>query len=188
MPSPVPAVNPLAPLPADFRPLLEASFREAAKAADVGWERVKGQPWAKMRRGFEAPTPGKVATYLGLVLLAAIGGMMIRNSFRDSSERRFDATRGVGLVMTSLSISLDSLGVGMALPTVAVPLLPLLITVSMEPRWRSRWFGRFRLEPYEHDDDSEKEDGGHHVKATIERPGHCLQPSDDESEQGGRCG
>jgi putative Mn2+ efflux pump MntP len=74
---------------------------------------------------------GTVATYVGLVLLAAIGGMMIRNSFRDFSEPAFDATRGTGLVMTSLSISLDSLGVGMALPTVAIPLLPLLIIVSI---------------------------------------------------------
>ena len=74
---------------------------------------------------------GTVATYVGLVLLAGIGGMMIRNSFHDISEPAFDATRGTGLVMTSLSISLDSLGVGMALPTVAIPLLPLLIIVSI---------------------------------------------------------
>ena len=33
--------------------------------------------------------------------------------------------------MTSLSISLDSLGVGIALPAAAIPLLPLLITLSI---------------------------------------------------------
>jgi putative Mn2+ efflux pump MntP len=33
--------------------------------------------------------------------------------------------------MASLSISLDSLGVGIALPALAMPLLPLLITVSI---------------------------------------------------------
>jgi putative Mn2+ efflux pump MntP len=74
---------------------------------------------------------GTIATYIGLVLLAAIGALMIRNSFSDSSEPAFDVTRGPGLLMTSLSISLDSLGVGMALPTVAIPLLPLLIIVSI---------------------------------------------------------
>jgi len=74
---------------------------------------------------------GSVATYLGLLLLAAIGGMMVHNSFREIPERTFDATRGAGLVMTSLSISLDSLGVGMALPAFAIPLLPLLITISI---------------------------------------------------------
>jgi manganese efflux pump family protein len=74
---------------------------------------------------------GTVATYAGLTLLAGVGGLMIRNSYRDSFEPAFDATRGTGLVMTSLSISLDSLGVGMALPTVGIPLVPLLITVSI---------------------------------------------------------
>jgi Putative manganese efflux pump len=47
------------------------------------------------------------------------------------TKTEFDATRGAGLLITSLSISLDSLGVGIALPAAAIPLLPLLITVSM---------------------------------------------------------
>jgi len=74
---------------------------------------------------------GEVATYIGLALLAAIGGLMIRNSLRHPSEAEFDVTRGAGLLVTSLSISLDSLGVGIALPAMAIPLLPLLITVSI---------------------------------------------------------
>lgn len=82
---------------------------------------------------------GEVATYVGLALLATIGCLMIRNSFRHPSEDDFDATRGTGfdatrgggLLITSLSISLDSLGVGIALPAVAIPLLPILVTVSI---------------------------------------------------------
>lgn len=74
---------------------------------------------------------GKIATYIGFFLLALIGALMIRNSFRLESEAGFDVTKGAGLLMTSLSISLDSLGVGIALPAVAIPLLPLLITVSI---------------------------------------------------------
>jgi manganese efflux pump family protein len=74
---------------------------------------------------------GEIATYAGLVLLAGIGAMMVRNSLKHSSEEKFDVTRGTGLAMTSLSISLDSLGVGIALPGVAIPLAPLLITVSI---------------------------------------------------------
>jgi len=74
---------------------------------------------------------GEVATYAGLALLAAIGLLMIRNSFRHPSEETFDPTRGAGLIITSLSISLDSLGVGIVLPTVAIPLIPILITVSI---------------------------------------------------------
>jgi manganese efflux pump family protein len=74
---------------------------------------------------------GVIATYVGLFLLALVGALMIRNSFRHVSETGFDATTGFGLLITSLSISLDSLGVGIALPAVGIPLLPLLITVSI---------------------------------------------------------
>jgi manganese efflux pump family protein len=74
---------------------------------------------------------GAVATYVGLFLLALVGALMIRNSFRHVPESGFDATTGFGLLLTSLSISLDSLGVGIALPAVGIPLLPLLITVSI---------------------------------------------------------
>jgi putative Mn2+ efflux pump MntP len=74
---------------------------------------------------------GEFAAYVGLALLAAIGCLMIRNSLRHDSDPEFDATRGAGLLITSLSISLDSLGVGIALPTVGIPLPPLLLTVSI---------------------------------------------------------
>ena len=74
---------------------------------------------------------GDIATYIGLGLLAFIGFVMIRKSFRHFSEATFDATKGMGLVLTSLSISLDSLGVGIALPAVKIPLVPLLILVSI---------------------------------------------------------
>jgi hypothetical protein len=57
---------------------------------------------------------GEVAVYVAFTLLACIGVMLSGNSFRDSSETKFDARHGVGLVMASLSISLDSLGIGIA--------------------------------------------------------------------------
>ena len=74
---------------------------------------------------------GEIAAYVGFLLLASIGVLMVRNSFRHSAEAKFDATKGTGLLIASLSISLDSLGVGIALPALAIPLLPLLITVSI---------------------------------------------------------
>jgi putative Mn2+ efflux pump MntP len=73
---------------------------------------------------------GEIAAAAGFALLASIGLLMIRNSFRHSSKAKFDTAKGAGLIMASLSISLDSLGVGIALPALAIPLLPLLITVS----------------------------------------------------------
>jgi manganese efflux pump family protein len=74
---------------------------------------------------------GEVASYTGFALLALVGFFMIRASIREDAERKFDATRGAGLLLTSLSISLDSLGVGFALPGVSIPLVPLLITISI---------------------------------------------------------
>jgi manganese efflux pump family protein len=74
---------------------------------------------------------GEAATYGALTLLAAVGILMIRSSFRADGEGAFDATRGTGLVMAAASISLDSLGVGIALPAVGIPLIPLLLTLSV---------------------------------------------------------
>jgi manganese efflux pump family protein len=74
---------------------------------------------------------GEIAGYAGFALLSAIGIVMIRKSFRHPSAANFDATKGAGLLLASLSISLDSLGVGIALPALAIPLLPLLVTVSI---------------------------------------------------------
>jgi len=78
---------------------------------------------------------GELAAWLGLALLVLIGALMIRSSLRPAlvveDAKEFDASRGGGLALTALSISLDSLGVGIALPGAAIPLVPLLITVSI---------------------------------------------------------
>jgi manganese efflux pump family protein len=74
---------------------------------------------------------GQVAEWIGFALLALVGAFMIRESFNTSDKPSFDLTRGAGLLVASLSISLDSLGVGFALPALAIPLFPLLITVSI---------------------------------------------------------
>ena len=73
---------------------------------------------------------GEIGSFAGFVLLAAVGVLLIRESLRDEREPDFEATRGFGLLLTSLSISLDSLGVGAALPSVAIPLFPLLVMLS----------------------------------------------------------
>jgi manganese efflux pump family protein len=76
---------------------------------------------------------GEIAVYAGIALLALIGLLMIRSSRRtsDADSEGFKATQGAGLLMTALSISLDSLGVGIALPGASIPLVPLLITLSI---------------------------------------------------------
>jgi manganese efflux pump family protein len=96
---------------------------------------------------------GEIGAYAGFALLALVGVFMIRSSLRSTHEAEFEATRGVGLFMTSLSISLDSLGVGVALPAVAIPLLPLLIIVSITTTFFTLLgleFGARLGERYEH--------------------------------------
>jgi manganese efflux pump family protein len=74
---------------------------------------------------------GEVADDVSLGLLFLIGLLMLGKSFLELQETHFDASKGIGLLLVSLSISLDSLGVGIALPALAIPLVPLLITVSV---------------------------------------------------------
>jgi manganese efflux pump family protein len=74
---------------------------------------------------------GKVANDTSLALLLLIGCLMIVESFRHLPEAHFDTARGAGLLLASLSISLDSLGVGVTLPAFGIPLVPLLITISI---------------------------------------------------------
>jgi hypothetical protein len=50
---------------------------------------------------------GEVGACAGFALLALVGAFMIRNSLRNTLEAEFEATHGLGLLMTSLSISLE---------------------------------------------------------------------------------
>jgi len=97
---------------------------------------------------------GAIAEWIGFGLLALVGAFMIRESFSPAEKASFDLTRGVGLLIASLSISLDSLGVGFALPAIGIPLLPLLITVSITTSiftFVGLAFGQRLGERYEHD-------------------------------------
>jgi manganese efflux pump family protein len=74
---------------------------------------------------------GTIATWIGLLVLAGIGLWIVREGFTDGTEHAFDVKTLGGLLLASLSISLDSLGVGFALPALHLPLLPLLATVAV---------------------------------------------------------
>jgi putative Mn2+ efflux pump MntP len=64
---------------------------------------------------------GGVASYAGFAALVAIGAYMIFETLRES-EAGFDLTRGWGLFVASLSISLDALGIGFSIAYLGVPL------------------------------------------------------------------
>jgi putative Mn2+ efflux pump MntP len=74
---------------------------------------------------------GKIADDISLALLLLIGSIMLVKSFEYLPESHFDTAKGTGLFLASLSISLDSLGVGIAVPALRIPLLPLLVAVSI---------------------------------------------------------
>jgi putative Mn2+ efflux pump MntP len=74
---------------------------------------------------------GKVAAYGGFALLGLIGAYIIYGSSGEPAEPEFDFSGGPGLLIAALSISLDSLGVGIALPGVPIPVTPLIIAVSI---------------------------------------------------------
>jgi putative Mn2+ efflux pump MntP len=73
---------------------------------------------------------GTITNYLGFAVLAGVGAFIIRESYA-TSEAKFDVDSGWGLVAASASISLDSLGIGVSLPGVPLPLGPLLATVAV---------------------------------------------------------
>ncbi|HEX8806163.1 MAG TPA: manganese efflux pump [Candidatus Aquilonibacter sp.] len=74
---------------------------------------------------------GTVATWIGLIVLAGIGAWILREGFIEDAEHEFDVKTPHGLLLASLSISLDSLGVGFALPALHLPLIPLFSTVAV---------------------------------------------------------
>jgi len=64
---------------------------------------------------------GDVAGYLGFAALVAVGVYMLVEQIRES-EQRLDLSRGWGLLLASLSISVDSLGIGFSIAYLGVPL------------------------------------------------------------------
>ena len=74
---------------------------------------------------------GTLATWIGLVVLAGIGAWILREGFTEGGEHNFDVKTLGGLLLASLSISLDSLGLGFALPSLHLPLVQLFSTVAI---------------------------------------------------------
>jgi putative Mn2+ efflux pump MntP len=63
---------------------------------------------------------GDIAAYIGFAALVGIGAYTVMESLRGDVEQ-FDLSRGFGLIVASLSISVDSLGVGFSIVYLRVP-------------------------------------------------------------------
>ncbi len=75
---------------------------------------------------------GDVAGYLGFIALLLVGLYMVYEAKRDLGDRpRMDLSRGWGLVVASLSISLDSLGIGFSILYIGVPLAVALVVIGV---------------------------------------------------------
>jgi manganese efflux pump family protein len=94
---------------------------------------------------------GQAAGYLGFAALIGLGAYMMRESRTDLSiTSRLDLARGRGLILASLAISLDSLGVGFSILYIGVPMPLSLIVIAcisiastLCGLTLGRWLGRF---------------------------------------------
>ena len=73
---------------------------------------------------------GGVAGYLGFCALMGLGVYMIIESRRERRQP-LDMTKGWGLAIASLSISLDSLGIGFSILYIGVPLYTALAVIGI---------------------------------------------------------
>lgn len=75
---------------------------------------------------------GDVAGYIGFLALIGLGTYMIVESRRESHLKGpLDMSRGWGLVIGALSISLDSLGIGFSILYIGVPLYTSLAFIAV---------------------------------------------------------
>jgi putative Mn2+ efflux pump MntP len=75
---------------------------------------------------------GDVAGYFGFTALVGLGIYMMIESRRISGETaKFDLSKGWGLFLAALSISLDSLGIGFSILYVGVPMPVSLIVIAV---------------------------------------------------------
>ena len=71
---------------------------------------------------------GEYAAYIGFTALVGIGLYIVVESLKEE-KGEFDLSSGAGLFLASLSISLDSLGIGFTLPYLDVPLVESLAAI-----------------------------------------------------------
>ena len=73
---------------------------------------------------------GAIAGYIGFAALVGVGGYMVYESLRDSGPG-LDLSSGWGLMLASLSISLDSLGIGFSIVYLGVPIWITLTAIAV---------------------------------------------------------
>lgn len=72
---------------------------------------------------------GDLAGYIGFAALFGVGVYMVLEAIREAEGETIDFSRGWGLFIGALSISLDSLGIGFSILYIGVPLVVTLIVI-----------------------------------------------------------
>ena len=72
---------------------------------------------------------GDVAGYIGFSALVGVGIYMVVEAIR-AEEEHLDLSQGFGLAIASLSISLDSLGIGFSIVYISVPVWVTLVAIA----------------------------------------------------------
>ena len=73
---------------------------------------------------------GDAAGYFGFAALTFVGTYMVIETRKEADAGGFDLSRGWGLVLGALSISLDSLGVGFSILFIGVPLVVSVLCIA----------------------------------------------------------
>lgn len=73
---------------------------------------------------------GTHAGMLGFGVLIILGVAMIVQARNETKRAPIDLSRGFGLALAALSISVDSLGIGFSILYIGVPLIATLITIA----------------------------------------------------------
>jgi putative Mn2+ efflux pump MntP len=73
---------------------------------------------------------GEVAGYLGFGALTLVGAYMVYEAVLSEQKGGFDLSRGWGLFLGAVSISLDSLGIGFSILFIGVPLAVSVICIG----------------------------------------------------------
>ncbi|GAC1426382.1 MAG: hypothetical protein NVSMB64_32790 [Candidatus Velthaea sp.] len=74
---------------------------------------------------------GDVAGYLGFGALVLVGMYMLYETKKSEESGGFDLSRGWGLFLGAVSISLDSLGIGFSILFIGVPLVVSIICIGV---------------------------------------------------------
>jgi putative Mn2+ efflux pump MntP len=74
---------------------------------------------------------GEVAGFVGFGALVVLGIFMMSESRSKSAAAKLDLSKGWGLFVASLAISLDSLGIGFSILYIGVPIAVALVTIGI---------------------------------------------------------